>query len=76
MNEIINRFVISHLMASHGFMVAAGVVLARIDTIILFLLRFIPKEKLDSAIDAIDAAAKARIDKDAAQAQPANPPKS
>ena len=67
MNDLINKLVISHLMASHGFMVVAGIVLARVDTIILFLLRFLPKEKLEAAIDALDAAAKARIEKDAAQ---------
>ena len=67
MNDLINKLVISHLMASHGFMVVAGIVLARVDTIILFLLRFLPKEKLEAAIDALDSAAKARIEKDASQ---------
>ncbi|MDE2098443.1 MAG: hypothetical protein KGL39_14415 [Patescibacteria group bacterium] len=68
MESLLQQLVVNHLLALPIVSAIIGGCLSRIDSLILFLLRFIPRERIDAALDAIDAAAKARVDADAKKA--------
>lgn len=66
--DIINKIVFNHIMAEPGVVAAVAVFLAKIDDVILFLLRFFDAQTIKDELDRLAAMAKARVDKDAANA--------
>ena len=73
MNAILEKIVVNHVMALPVMVSACVTVGIWVDRGICFLLRFFTASQIDSAIDAVAAAAKARVDADAKAA--AIPPK-
>lgn len=73
--DSINNVIWNHVLAEPGVAAALAAFVFNIDRVILFSLRFFSPETLKAEVDRIDAAVKARIDKDAAQANvPPAPP--
>lgn len=64
----IDKLVLNHVMGSPSAIAATVAVLVYVDRGIMFLLKYVTAKQIDSAIDDVAAAAKARVDKDAAQA--------
>ena len=69
-NDMIQNMVLHHMMASHGVVAVLAVLIARIDSIILLALRFMPKERIEALLDAMNKAAKAEVEKVAAEPPP------
>lgn len=65
-----NKLVLNHVLAEPGAVAAAAVVLAKIDDIILFALRYFDAQTIKDELDRLDALAKARVDQDAAKVKP------
>ena len=65
--DIINKLVLDHVLASHGIVVLITLVLAKLDAVILFALRFFSADTINAELDRLDQAAKARVSADAAQ---------
>lgn len=64
----INTLVMNHILAEPGAVAIGVAFLAKIDDVILFLLRFFDAQTIKDELDRLDALAKARVDKDAANA--------
>lgn len=64
MNDWLNNLVLHHILAEPGAVALIVTLLHWSDTIILALLKFFPKDKLEAYTDQIDAIVKARIEKD------------
>lgn len=75
MQDLIVKAVQSHAVLYHAVLVALVGGLARIDSVIVFLLRFFPPEKINAELDRLEALAKARVNKDAQiKTPPPQPP--
>jgi hypothetical protein len=61
----LDQLIFNHLFAAHCVQAVIVIFLSRVDAVIRFLLRYFTPADLDKALDAVDAAAKARIDADA-----------
>lgn len=66
--DLINKIVFNHVIAEPGVVAVVAYGLGRIDDIILFALRFFSPDTIKSELDRLDGLAKARVDKDAADA--------
>jgi len=76
LTAVVMDFVKDHFLASHSIIAALAVALARVDTILRILLRFVPAEMLKMAVDRIEKRIDARIDKiagDQRLTKPVNP---
>jgi energy-coupling factor transporter transmembrane protein EcfT len=69
--DTLKTWAINHILASHGIVAFTALCVAKIDWLIKLALKFVPAQVLKDEVDRLDAAAKARIDRDAAQ-PPAN----
>ena len=65
MKDLILAQIHAHIGQSHAYVAIMAAVLANFDRLATFALRFIPKETIEAELDRINAAAKARIEKDA-----------
>ncbi len=70
LKQVVMAFVLNHVMAEPGVVGLIAAVLTNIDRLIVLALRFVPAQTLKDEVDRIDAAAKARIDKDATPPAP------
>lgn len=70
MSSIIHNIIINHVMAEPGVVALVAVCIARIDSAIIFALRFFPPQTIKDELDRLDALAKAEVDKDAANNMP------
>lgn len=61
-----NQFIANHIIVIPAVAACVAAVVARIDSVILFALRFFSPDTIKSELDRLDALAKARVDKDAA----------
>ncbi len=61
-----NQFIVDHIVAVPLIAAALGGAAAKVDAIILFLLRFFDADTIKEELDRLDALAKAQVDKDAA----------
>lgn len=61
----LKQIVIAHFLAVPAVAAAAAACLARVDSLILFALRFFPPEVINAELDRLAAKAKARVNKDA-----------
>ena len=65
-NSLVAKHVWGSLVASHAFIA----LLSNVDRLIGFALAYFSKDQIEAAIDAAAKAAKAEVEKDAAQAPP------
>ena len=75
MSDLIASWVLPHVMASHAGIAVLSLVSGfalrhKIDSVVLFILGFVPPEKIKAWIDKADAMAKSEVDKVAAQPKP------
>lgn len=63
--DFINKLVFNHILAEPGIVAAVAIAVARIDSIILFALRFFSAQTIKDELDRLDELAKKEVDKEA-----------
>ena len=64
--DYIKKLIIDHILIMSSVTAALVALVAKLDSVILFLLRFVSKDVLEAKLDQLNAIAKAEVEKEAA----------